>query len=355
MKFGILTSGGDCSGLNAVIRAICLYIEQNVKNAEIVGIPDGYGGLIRGESFPLKQEDFSDILDRGGTILRTSRQPFKMMTVAENGSSRLQRMCENYRRMGLDCLFTLGGAGTHKTAALLSMEGCNVVGLPKTIDNDIYGTDVTFGFQTAVEVATEAIDRIRTTAASHGRTMLIEIMGNKAGWLTLHAGIAAGADMILIPEIPFSVDRVCDFVAAQRGAGKAYTIIAVAEGAVLASEVKFKKSERVFVRTERGESTVTQHLAEVLQERTGYETRSSVLGYLQRGGTPCAFDRLLSSRLGGYAAQLAASGKFGVTAAVAGNRITFNALTEIAGKYKLVAPDGDIVRFAKSIGIGFGV
>lgn len=355
MKFGILTSGGDCSGLNAVIRAICLYIEQNVKNAEIVGIPDGYGGLIRGESFPLKQEDFSDILDRGGTILRTSRQPFKMMTVAENGSSRLQRMCENYRRMGLDCLFTLGGAGTHKTAALLSMEGCNVVGLPKTIDNDIYGTDVTFGFQTAVEVATEAIDRIRTTAASHGRTMLIEIMGNKAGWLTLHAGIAAGADMILIPEIPFSVDRVCDFVAAQRGAGKAYTIIAVAEGAVLASEVKFKKSERVFVRTERGESTVTQHLAEVLQERTGYETRSSVLGYLQRGGTPCAFDRLLSSRLGGYAAQLAASGKFGVTAAVAGNRITFNALTEIAGKYKLVAPDGDIVRFAKRIGIGFGV
>lgn len=355
MKFGILTSGGDCSGLNAVIRAICLYIEQNVKNAEIVGIPDGYGGLIRGESFPLKQEDFSDILDRGGTILRTSRQPFKMMTVAENGSSRLQRMCENYRRMGLDCLFTLGGAGTHKTAALLSMEGCNVVGLPKTIDNDIYGTDVTFGFQTAVEVATEAIDRIRTTAASHGRTMLIEIMGNKAGWLTLHAGIAAGADMILIPEIPFSVDKVCDFVAAQRGAGKAYTIIAVAEGAVLASEVKFKKSERVFVRTERGESTVTQHLAEVLQERTGYETRSSVLGYLQRGGTPCAFDRLLSSRLGGYAAQLAASGKFGVTAAVAGNRITFNALTEIAGKYKLVAPDGDIVRFAKSIGIGFGV
>ena len=355
MKFGILTSGGDCSGLNAVIRAICLYIEQNVKNAEIVGIPDGYGGLIRGESFPLKQEDFSDILDRGGTILRTSRQPFKMMTVAENGSSRLQRMCENYRRMGLDCLFTLGGAGTHKTAALLSMEGCNVVGLPKTIDNDIYGTDVTFGFQTAVEVATEAIDRIRTTAASHGRTMLIEIMGNKAGWLTLHAGIAAGADMILIPEIPFSVDRVCDFVAAQRGAGKAYTIIAVAEGAVLASEVKFKKSERVFVRTERGERTVTQHLGEVVQERTGYETRSSVLGYLQRGGTPCAFDRLLSSRLGGYAAQLAASGKFGVTAAVAGNRITFNALTEIAGKYKLVAPDGDIVRFAKSIGIGFGV
>ena len=355
MKFGILTSGGDCSGLNAVIRAIGLYLEENVRDAEIVGIPDGYGGLIRGESFPLRRNDFENIIGLGGTILRTSRQPYKLMTVSENGSSRLERMCENYRKMGLDCLFTLGGAGTHKTAALLSMEGCNVVGVPKTIDNDIYGTDVTFGFQTAVEVATEAIDRIRTTAASHSRTMLVEIMGNKAGWLTLYTGIAAGADMILIPEIPFSVDAVCDFVAAQRRSGKTHTIVAVAEGAVLASEVKFKRSERVFVRTERGENTVTQHLAEILQERTGFETRTSVLGYLQRGGTPCAYDRLLSTRLGGFAAKLAADGKFGVTAAVSGNRITFNALTDIAGKYKFVDPEGDTVRFAKSIGIGVGI
>ena len=354
MKFGILTSGGDCSGLNAVIRAICFYIERNVKNAEIVGIPDGYGGLIRGESYPLRHEDYDDILGLGGTILRTSCQPFKQMTVSDGGTTRLQKMCENYRKMGLDCLFTLGGAGTHKTAALLCMEGCNVVGLPKTIDNDIYGTDVTFGFQTAVEVATEAIDRIRTTAASHSRTMLIEIMGNKAGWLTLHAGIAAGADMILIPEIPFSVDKVCEFVAEQRRQCKTHTIIAVAEGAVLASEVKFKKSERTFVRTERGESTVTAHLAEVLQERTGFETRTSVLGYLQRGGTPCAYDRLLSSRLGGYAAKLACDGKFGVTAAVSGTRITFNALADIAGKYKFVSPSCETVRFAESIGIGFG-
>ncbi len=354
MKFGILTSGGDCSGLNAVIRSICLYIDKNVKNAEIVGIPDGYGGLIRGESYPLKKEDIENIIAYGGTILRTSRQPYKLMTVSDSGPSRLQRMCENYKKMGLDCLFTLGGAGTHKTAALLCMEGCNVVGLPKTIDNDIYGTDVTFGFQTAVEIATEAIDRIRTTAASHSRTMLIEIMGNKAGWLTLEAGIAAGADMILIPEIPFSVDSVCDFVRQHRASGKSHTIIAVAEGAVLASEVKFKKSERTFVRTELGETTVTRHLAQVLQERTGYETRTDVLGYLQRGGTPCAYDRLLSSRLGGYAAKLACSGKFGVTAAVTGKRITFNALTEIAGKYKLVNPNSDIISFAKSIGISFG-
>ena len=216
MKLGILTSGGDCSGLNAVIRAIGLYAFENIKNVEIVGIPDGYSGLISGECFQLKRDDLNGIIDRGGTILGTSRQPYKMMTVAEDGPTRLQEMCANYKKMGLDCLFTLGGAGTHKTAALLYSEGCNVIGLPKTIDNDIYGTDVTFGFQTAVETATECIDRIRTTAAGHGRTIIVEVMGNKAGWLALNAGIAAGADMILLPEIPFSEDIVCDFISKKK-------------------------------------------------------------------------------------------------------------------------------------------
>ncbi len=354
MRIGILTSGGDCCGLNAVIRAIGLYASENIKNVEIVGIPDGYGGLIRGECFPLEKEIFSGIIDRGGTILGTSRQPFKQMTVAENGVTRLEKMRENYEKMKLDCLFTLGGAGTHKTAALLCMEGCNVIGVPKTIDNDIYGTDVTFGFQTAVEVATENIDRIKTTASSHGRTMLVEIMGNKAGWLALHAGIASAADMILIPEIPFSVDAVCDFIAEKEKSGASCNIIAVAEGAVLDTEVKYKKSERVFVRPERGETTVTNHLAEMIGQRTGCETRVSVLGYVQRGGSPCAYDRVLSSRLGGYAGKLAKEGRFGVTVAVNGNRITFNSLTDIAGKYKLVPPEGEIVRFAKDIGISFG-
>ena len=354
MKFGILTSGGDCAGLNAVIRAIGLYLLRNVKNAELVGIPDGYGGLIRGEGFPLKKEDIEDILPLGGTVLGTSRQPFKKMTVSEEGGTRLSRMVANYKKMGLDCLFTLGGAGTHKTAALLSMEGCNVIGVPKTIDNDIYGTDVTFGFRTAVEVVTDAIDRISTTAASHGRVMLVEVMGNKAGWLTLHAGIAAGAHVILIPEIPFSLDAVCGVVSARLAAGEKTTMIAVAEGALLASEAKFKKDERVFVRTALGESTVTRHLAEVIGERTGAETRYSVLGYLQRGGTPCAYDRLLCSRLGGYAAKLAAEGRFGVTAAVSGGDITFNALSDIAGKYKFVDPAGGDVQFARGIGVSFG-
>ena len=248
MRFGILTSGGDCAGLNAVIRAIGLYLTKNARDAEIVGIPEGYGGLIRGESYPLSRENFFDILDVGGTILRTSRQPYKKMTAPEEGGSRLSKMVANYKKMGLDCLFTLGGAGTHKTAALLSMEGCNVIGVPKTIDNDIYGTDVTFGFQTAVEVATDAVCRIETTARSHSRIMLVEIMGNKAGWLTLHTGIAAGAQMILIPEIPFSVDAVCDFLNARVQAGERYTMVAVAEGALLESEARFKKDERAFVR-----------------------------------------------------------------------------------------------------------
>ena len=339
MKLGILTSGGDCAGLNAVIRAIGLYALDNIKNAEIVGIPGGYGGLIAGESFPLKRADLEDILDRGGTILGTSRQPFKMMTVPEGGTSRLEAMCANYRKTGLDCLFVLGGAGTHRTAALLSSEGCNVIGLPKTIDNDIYGTDVTFGFQTAVEVVTESIDRYRTTAAGHGRTMIVEVMGNKAGWLALHAGIAAGADMILLPEIPFSVDAVCTYIERKNAR---------------AAERRFKKKERAFIRTERGETTVTPHLAEIIRARTGMETRVAVPGYLQRGGTPCAYDRLLSSRLGGYAARLAAEGKFGVSVAVSGNRITFNALAEIAGRYKLVDPRGELVAFARGIGISFG-
>ena len=354
MKFGILTSGGDCAGLNAVIRSIGLFLLRNVKNAEIVGIPDGYGGLIRGESFPLKKEDFEDILALGGTILRTSRQPFKKMTVSEEGGTKLSKMIANYKKMGLDCLFTLGGAGTHKTAALLSMEGCNVIGVPKTIDNDIFGTDVTFGFRTAVEVVTDAFDRISTTAASHSRIMLVEVMGNKAGWLTLHSGIAAGASVILIPEIPFNLDAVCDVLSARLAAGERSTMVAVAEGAVLDTEVKFKKEQRAFVRTAMGETTVTRHLAEVIGERTGAETRYSVLGYLQRGGTPCAYDRLLCSRLGGYAARLASEGKFGVTVALSGGAITFNALADIAGKYKFVDPQGDDVQFARSIGISFG-
>lgn len=355
MKIGILTSGGDCAGLNAVIRAIGLSALDTIDGIEIIGIEDGYGGLIDGRYAPMKRKDFKNLLCAGGTVLGTSRQPFKTIALPyKNGKSKLQLMCENYKKLDLDCLFTIGGAGTHRTAELLSKEGCNVIGLPKTIDNDIYGTEMTFGFQTAVENSAENLLRIRSTGESHGRVMLAEIMGNKTGWLTLHSGIAGGADMILLPEIPFSVDVVCSFVSRMIKERRSL-VIAVAEGAVTDSDSKLKKSQRVFARAERGETTVTARLAEEIASRTGAETRVTVFGHLQRGGVPCAYDRVLCSRLGEYAVRLLKEGKFGVTAAVRGNAITCNPLSEIAGKYKQVNPEGEMVTAAKNIGISFGV
>jgi len=354
MKIGILTSGGDCPGLNAVIRAIGKYVFAHIPNAEVYGICDGYSGLIEGEYKKMRLEDFSGILTLGGTILGTSRQPFKSMTVEENGETKLGRMVENYKKAGFDCIFTLGGAGTHKTASLLYAEGCHVIGLPKTIDNDIYGTDVTFGFHSALDVATDCIDRIRTTAASHGRTMFVEIMGNKVGWLTLFSGIAGGADIILLPEIPFSLEAVASAVKKRLEGRKPFNIVAVAEGAVLKEEASFKKKERAFARRELGETTITRHLAQWVGENVGVETRVVVPGHIQRGGSPSAYDRLLSTRLGSYAAKLCQMGKFGVTVAVSGSTITYNALADVAGKTKYVPKDSSIIASARDIGISFG-
>ncbi len=353
MRVGILTSGGDCPGLNAVIRGFGKYAFENIKNIQLIGIADGYGGLIRGECRALKEEDFVGILNLGGTILGTSRQPFKLMTVEdENSVTRLDLMKQNYKKMGLDCLLTLGGAGTHKTAALLSAEGCNVIGLPKTIDNDIWGTDVTFGFHTAVDIATECIDRIHTTAASHGRTMLVELMGNKAGWLTLYAGLAGGADMILLPEIPFSPEKVAKVIQKKAEAGKAFNIIAIAEGAMTEEESKMKKKERA---EKRGDNTtITPWLAKYIGEKAGVETRVSVPGHIQRGGNPSAYDRVLSTEFGSYAGKLVSDGRFGVTVAMVAGKVTYNSLADIAGKAKLVPPDCQEVKTAESIGISFG-
>lgn len=355
MKIGILTSGGDCSGLNAVIRAVGISLLSGSDKYELIGISEGYGGLIEGEGYPLDLSSLTGILAQGGTVLGSSRQPFKQMTIlGDDGSSRLDKMLENYKKMELDCLITLGGAGTHKNAALLKNGGCNVIGVPKTIDNDIFGTDVTFGFQTAVEVATDCLDRIRTTAESHGRIMLVECMGNKAGWLTLHSGIAAGADAILIPEIPFHEDELCKFIAEKKKSGNRSIIVAVAEGASIKAEAGLKKKHRSFARIERGETTITNHLAEYIEEKTGYTARASVLGYIQRGGTPCAYDRLLCTRLGEAAADLVKEGKFGVTVAVKGNRIVSNELEDIAGKYKYVTRGDRMVKCARELGIFMG-
>ena len=287
MKIGMLTSGGDCPGLNAVMRAFAKYVCSHIEDVKIIGFLNGYTGLIEREYEILEEKDFENLLLAGGTMLGSKRQPFKQMTVSDgNNRSKLDKMKETYEKLGLDCLITLGGAGTHKTAALLASEGCKVIGLPKTIDNDIWGTDVTFGFSSAMEIATECIDRMHSTAASHGRIMLVEVMGNKVGWLTLYAGIAGGANMILIPEIPYDENAVIAFLEKRRREGARYSIVAIAEGAVSVEESKLKRKEMAALRAARGEGTATERLARAIEEKTGVETRTQVIGYLQRGGSP---------------------------------------------------------------------
>lgn len=357
MKIGVLTSGGDCPALNAVLRGLGKYVYQNIPDAQIFGIADGYGGLISKEFREMKRSDFSGILNVGGTILGTSRQPFKKMNVKseEDPVSKAEKMKENYAAMGLDCLVTLGGAGTHKSAALLSELGLNVIGLPKTIDNDIFGTDFTFGFHSAVDVATECLDRIHTTAASHGRTMLVEIMGNKVGWLTLYAGIAGGADIILLPELPFSVERVIKKITERAEEGKAFSIIAVAEGAMTEEEAQLKKKERAARRAQNGYTTITQELARVINEQVGVDTRVVVPGHIQRGGAPSPYDRLISTQVGSYAGFLIKQGIFGVTVAIHGETVTYNKLQDVAGKTKFVPCESPLIKAARDIGVSFGV
>ena len=353
-RIGILTSGGDCPGLNAAIRGVARAAYE-MFDAEIVGIMDGYRGLIEGEWQEMKRSQFSGILTLGGTILGTSRQPFRnMRVIGEDNVDKVKAMKDNYQKMKLDCLVTLGGNGTHKTANLLSQEGLNVIGLPKTIDNDIYGTDFTFGFHTAVDIATDVIDRIHTTAASHGRCMVIEIMGNKAGWLTLYSGLAGGADVVLLPEIPYDIKQVAQVVETRAKSKKAFSIIAVAEGAMDKKEAKMKKKEREAYRQETGFAGVANRLARELSELVGVEARAVVPGHIQRGGSPSAYDRVLATQFGVHAAQLIQRGEYGVSVALAGNTVTHNLLSEIAGVPKLVPPEHQLVQVARDMGISLG-
>ena len=279
-RVGILTSGGDCPGLNATIRGVAkaLYARMG-EDVEIVGILNGYSGLINGDYKEMCEDDFRGILTLGGTILGTKRTPFKMMRVVENDNiDKVAAMKKTYKEAKLDCLLCLGGNGTHKTANLLSQEGLNIIGLPKTIDNDIYGTDVTFGFHTAVDIATDVIDRIHTTAGSHSRVMCIEIMGNKAGWLTLYSGIAGGADIILLPEMPYDIDRVCSAVERRARKGSNFSIIAVAEGAINTEEAGMKRKEWMAKRTEAGYgATATNRIAAAVQKKTGIMLLNPIL------------------------------------------------------------------------------
>jgi len=357
MKIGMLTSGGDCQGLNSAIRGVAkaLYNEFG-KRVTIYGIQDGYRGLIEGNYSEMNPRNFSDILTLGGTILGTSRQPFKEMQKANDDSeeTRLDKMLANYKQEGFDALVILGGNGTHKTANLLSEHGCNVVTLPKTIDNDIWGTEMTFGFQSAMDIATNVIDCIHSTANSHSRVFIVEVMGHKAGWLTLHSGIASGADIIIIPEIPYSIDKVADAIERRSKAGKRFSILAVAEGAISKEEAKMSKKEFKAARAGMTYPSISYRIADELGKITGQEIRVTIPGHYQRGGAPCPADRLLTTRLGVAAAQLIKEKKFGNMVAVQGENIVPVPLSEVAGRLKAVPPDCELVKTAKRLGLSFG-
>ena len=356
MRIGMLTSGGDCQGLNAALRGVAktLYNEFGDK-LTLYGIRDGYRGLIEGDYHEMKESDFSDILTVGGTILGTSRQPFKSMLKAEeNEETKLEKMLKTIKEAKFDCLVILGGNGTHKTANLLSEHGVHVVTLPKTIDNDLCGTEMTFGFQSAVDIATTVIDSIHSTAFSHSRVFIVEVMGHKAGWLTLYAGIASGADVIIIPEIPYSAKAIAKAIQKREKSGKRFSILAVAEGAISQEEAKMSKKEFKAAREAMPYPSISYRIAEELKELTGQEIRVTIPGHYQRGGAPCPADRLLTSRLGVAAAQLIRDGKFGNMVAVQDDKIVPVPLSEVAGKLKTVPPDSDIVQAARDLGLSMG-
>lgn len=355
-RIGILTSGGDCQGLNAAIRGVAkaLYVEFG-SDVEIYGIADGYRGLIEGDYKLMKAEDFSGILTLGGTILGTSRQPFKLMRVADDkNGDKVEAMKSNYKKMKLDCLVILGGNGTHKTAHLLSQEGLNVVTLPKTIDNDLWGTEMTFGFYSALELATQVIDCIHTTATSHGRVFIVEIMGHKVGWLPLYAGVAGGADIILLPEIPYSLDKIIETLEQRDKKGKRFSILAVAEGALSVEESKMSKKDFKKSRAELTDPAISYRIARELGKEMDREIRVVVPGHFQRGGGPCSYDRAFATRLGTAAARLIADRNYGNMVALRNEEIVPMPLSDVAGKLKTVPLENSMIRSARNIGISFG-
>ena len=354
-RIGLLTSGGDCQALNATMRGVVKGLSHNLTELEVYGFMDGYKGLIYGDYRMLTSRDFSGILTKGGTILGTSRQPFKMMRVPdEKGLDKVEAMKQNYYKLRLDCLVILGGNGTQKTANLLREEGLNIIHLPKTIDNDIYGTDMTFGFQSAVDIATEAIDYIHTTAASHNRVFIVEIMGHKVGWLTLHAGIAGGADIILIPEIPYDIDKIIEAIQHRSKEGKGFTILAVAEGAISKEDAALSKKDFKEKQRDYKYPSVSYEIAEKIAKKTGIEIRITVPGHMQRGGSPCPYDRVLSTRLGAEAANLILKEQYGYMVGIINGKVKKVPLGEVAGKLKGVSPDDQLIQHAKLIGISFG-
>jgi len=369
-RIGILTAGGDAPGLNAVIRAFGKTAIAHY-GWQMIGFRDGVRGLVENRSIPLGPSTLSGILTVGGTILGTSRDKVHKFMIDGEPVDMTSVVVENYQKNGLDALIMLGGGGTAKNAKKLADAGLNVITLPKTIDNDIWGTDVSFGFATAMEIATEAVDRLHSTAHSHHRIILAELMGHRAGWLALGAGLAGGADVILIPEIPYDVDSVVEAINTRASHGRTFSVVAVAEGAREIADVADLDAARLLVEAARSpieRRAAKTHLANVqdsqrehtfklareLEAATGLESRVTILGYVQRGGAPCAADRLLATRLGSAAADLVADGVFGVLVAARGESAQPVPLAEVAGKFKFVPPDHEWVNTARKVGTALG-
>lgn len=354
-RVGMLTSGGDCQALNAAMRGVAKALFNGQEDVEIYGFMDGYQGLIYGKFRLLTYNDFSGILTKGGTFLGSSRTPYKTIRdIGADGVDKIAAMKQTYHKLQLDCLVILGGNGTHKTANLLREGGLNIVTLPKTIDNDLWGTDMTFGFQSAVNIATDAIDCIHTTAASHGRVFIVEVMGHKVGWLTLNAGIAGGADIILIPEIPYDINKVIEKINERHARGSRFTILAVAEGAISKEDAKLSKKEYKKKMENYKYPSVSYEIAEQIQAKGGMEVRVTVPGHTQRGGSPCPYDRVFASRLGSEAGRMIMNGEYGFMVGYKHREIVKVPLEEVAGKLKMVDPNASIVKEAKLLGISFG-
>jgi len=367
---GLLTSGGDCPGLNAALRAVGR-AAQDCFGMRLTGFRNGFRGLVQDQAVELDSKQLSGILTIGGTILGTSRDKPHRMPMGGRILDMTPAVVETYNRHKLDALVCLGGGGTQKNALRLQQAGLNVVTLPKTIDNDIACTDRSFGYDTAVGIATEAIDRLHSTATSHNRVIVIEVMGHRAGWLALEAGIAGGADVVLIPEKPYDVERVAEAIRARTRQGKLFSILVVAEGAMSAADAgevgqlvrerdKAKSKEaraKASTRLNEFHATRANHaigLTRQLEGLTGQESRLTILGHLQRGGTPSAADRVLATRLGTACAETVAAGRFGVMLALQGTEIVPVPLEEVAGQKKLVPPDHPLVHAAEMVGTRFG-
>jgi 6-phosphofructokinase 1 len=368
-NIGILTSGGDCPGLNAAIRAVGKAAKAG--GIKMTGFCDGFRGLVHDRTLALEGESLSGLLTQGGTILGTSRDKPHKMPIGGKTRNMTDAIVDTYKRHNLDALICIGGGGTQKNAYRLHKAGLNIITLPKTIDNDVAETDATIGFQTALRIATEAIDLLHSTATSHRRLIVVEIMGHRAGWLALAAGIAGGADVILLPEIPYDLEKAAASIRERARAGKRFSIVAVAEGAMSVEDAKtvsdlVKKRDNARTEADAGKASQqlqafhdghvdhTLRLTQQLEKLAGMESRLTILGHLQRGGAPCPPDRILATQLGTGCVELVQQGKFGVMLAMQAGKLVPVPLKQVAGNKKLVPLDHPWIKSAREVGTSFG-